>query len=643
MSLIRQVWLLLLLTLALAFAGAFGLSMLSARQYLATQLAMKNHDSAQSLAQTLAGQHGDLPSMAATLDRQFEIGFYEHLRLRTPQGATLLSREAPPMADGVPDWFVDLLSLHPTQGLAPVVADGVSVGSLEVLGHTRFAYRELWRGMLRTLSAFALLAIALGALAHLLLRRIRVPLEATVRQAQALTERRFITVSEPSVPELRNVTRAMNLMVDRLKAMFDEQAGQVEMLRRQANCDPLTGVSNRPHFMSRLKGLLSSEDGVAGGALLLVRISDLQGLNRRLGRVATDAMLREAGHAIIDSATRVGSFEVGRLNGSDFAMLLPEAASLREPAVDVSARLRSLLRESGRERLGGVSAVVGAVRWWHGAPISSLLAAADQALARAEAKGAFAVELDDTGDGVMLGEDSWRSRIEAALTAERAHLVEFPLIDASRAVLLRECPLRLQLDEAAEPLSGAKWLPMARRTQLTARIDLVAAELALRAIARDGIPRSVNLSPHSLKDSALMPQLRGLLDLHRAASPGLWLEVDEAGAFNELRLLRELVSMAHAHGARVGLEHAGAHIAEPGVLLEAGLDFIKLDASVTEGLAHDDARIQHVASSVRMLHGLDLKVYAEGVADAADADALWQCNIDGITGPAAVPADALAA
>jgi len=80
MSLIRQVWLLLLLTLTLAFAGAFGLSMLSARQYLATQLAMKNLDSAQSLAQTLAGQHGDLPTMAATLDRQFEIGFYERLR-----------------------------------------------------------------------------------------------------------------------------------------------------------------------------------------------------------------------------------------------------------------------------------------------------------------------------------------------------------------------------------------------------------------------------------------------------------------------------------------------------------------------------------------------------------------------------------
>jgi EAL domain-containing protein (putative c-di-GMP-specific phosphodiesterase class I) len=34
-----------------------------------------------------------------------------------------------------------------------------------------------------------------------------------------------------------------------------------------------------------------------------------------------------------------------------------------------------------------------------------------------------------------------------------------------------------------------------------------------------------------------------------------------------------------------------------------------------------------------MLHGLSMKAYAEGVAEAADAQALWKLGMDGLTGP----------
>jgi diguanylate cyclase (GGDEF)-like protein len=209
-----------------------------------------------------------------------------------------------------------------------------------LLRDLRLGARMLRKNATVTATAVLSLALALGALAAVAVRRIRLPLQATVQQATALTERRFITISEPVVPELREVTRAMNTMVARLKGMFDEQAAQVEQLRRQANCDALTGLSNRAHFMGRLKVMLGSEDGSAGGAIVLVRLADLQGMNRKLGHPATDRLLQESAAAIVESARRAGSFEVGRLNGSDFAMVLPEVGSLREPAVDVAARLR---------------------------------------------------------------------------------------------------------------------------------------------------------------------------------------------------------------------------------------------------------------------------------------------------------------
>ncbi len=629
MSLIRQVWLLLSVTLVLAFAGAIGVSVNSARHYLQAQLDLKNNDTAQSLALTLSQQHGDPVALELSIASQFDTGSYERIKLVAPGGKTVVEKTAEVHPQAAPAWFVSLLGIQPRPGLAQVSDGWRQLGQLQVSSQSAFADDELWRGSMNTVGVLMLLLVGAGTLAFFGVSRIRKPLERTVEQARAITERRFVTVAEPDVPELRNVTRAMNAMVGRVKSMFDEQANQVEHLRRQALCDQLTGVSNRAHFLGRMKVMLDSEDGVSSGALVLVRLIELQSLNRTLGRAATDRLLQDAAGAMVESARRFASAEVGRLNGSDFAIALPDVDSLREPAVDVAARLRSLLRVHD----GGAHAVVGAVRWWHGAPMSSLLAAADQALARAEGRGPYTVELDDTGDGLVLGEDAWRHRIQGALAERNAQLVEFPLVGRGGELVHHECPLRLRLGEDDALVSAAQWLPMARRAQLTAEVDVLAIELALVAIAQDHAPRSVNVSPASLADPSFSTRVHALVVANAQAAPGLSLELAEAGALRQLHLVRELAEQLHRSGTKVGLEHAGERLGETRGLLEAGLDFVKLDASLVQGLASDDARADHVAGSVRMLHGIGLKVYAEGVVEAEDAAALWQCGVDGLTGP----------
>lgn len=633
MSLIRQVWLLLVMTLAIAFIGAVGVSLSTAREYLETQLSAKNNDTAQALALTLTQQRGDRAAMELMLASQFDTGAYQRIDWLGPDGARVSSHVAQPRASEVPAWFVEGLRIQPATGVAQLSDGWKQLGRLEVVSQVSYAYEQLWRGARVTTGLLALLALLTGSVAWVGVRRIKAPLRAVVGQANALTERRFVTVSEPAVPELRDVTRAMNGMVMRLKSMFDEQAGQVDQLRRRANCDELTGLSNRSHFLGRVRSVVGSEDGPAAGALLLIRLTDLQLLNRQLGHAQTDRLLVAAAAALVDSGARHAQPESGRLNGSDFALLLPDVASLRDAAVDAAARLRNVLREHGAE----TSAVVGAVRWWHGAPVSSLLAAADQALARAEARGAFAVEIDDAGDGLVLGQEAWRQRIDDALNAGRVRLVEFPVVGPDLSEVHLECPLRLQLDEGAEWMPAAQWLPMARRVQQIDRIDLLAVDHALQAIARDGVPRAVNLSPGSVSEPEFLLRLRDVLWRHRESAPGLWLEIAASGALRHLNVLRDLSGLVHARGARLGLEHAGHELADAPALLEAGLDFVKLDGALVDGVAQDAARQAHVSGLVRMLRGIGLQVYAESVSDTGDAQALWRCGVDGITGPV-VPA-----
>lgn len=625
MSLIRHIWLLWATTSALLGLGLAGVTLWQAQGPAAALAQAQVQAQVAGVVNTWQHQavvaKGAAPAWPSPWPEAIR-----GLRLLAEDGRLLAEQGAASAPAEAPAWFASGWDAP----LAPVRQAFVWQGQrfeLEAQAHPGRVAHVLWQAAGPWWLGMGLLLALSAAWVQWLIGRIRRPMQTTLNQARALMERRFTTAVEPETPEWRDITRAMNTTVERLKTMFDEQASQVDALRRLAHCDGLTGLSNRAHFMSRLKVMLNSEDGSSGGALLLVRLCELQRLNRQLGRVATDALLRQASDCLQATAVRWPGHEAGRLNGSDFALVLPDVQTLREPAVDLAARLRTALREQG------VVAVVSAVRWWHGAPMSSLLAAADHALAHAESRGQFAVEIDDAGEGALLGEDAWRSRLDQALAQRHLQLVEYPVVDLNGSVVHRECPLRLWFTPDTALVPAAEWLPRARRAQLTTPIDLMAVELALQAIEADGMSRAVNLCTASLLDSALMPGLRRLLAQYAAVAPGLWLEITEAGAHRQLLLFRELVALAHAHGALVGLEHAGELLSDVGGLLETGLDFVKLDASLIEGLASDAPRTQHVASTVRMLRGISVKVYAEGVSDSADAQVLWDCGLDGITGP----------
>jgi EAL domain-containing protein (putative c-di-GMP-specific phosphodiesterase class I) len=123
------------------------------------------------------------------------------------------------------------------------------------------------------------------------------------------------------------------------------------------------------------------------------------------------------------------------------------------------------------------------------------------------------------------------------------------------------------------------------------------------------------------------------LQAQRDSARLLWLDVPEIAAVDRFQQLQELARQLRSAGARVGLEHAGERLGRIKRLVDAGLDYVKLDASVVRGVAADDGRANHLRGAIAMVHGLSMQAYAEGVADTVDAQRLWELGIDGITGP----------
>jgi len=634
MSMYRQLWLAVITSMLLALGGSLLASMLSARGYLESQLSIKNSDNALALALSLSQSHPDAVSVELAVSALFDSGHYELIRVSDPLGKMIVERTAPLGELDVPAWFVERLPIHAKPGQAQISSGWKQFGTVTLISHSRYAYGALWKSAYEMAAALALAGLIGGFLGSLVLRRLRRPLNAVIAQAVAITERRFVTIDEPAVPELRQLAIAMNATVGRLKAMFEEEAARLETVRREANFDPLTGLANRDHFMARLRQSLDAEDA-AGGVLLLVRLADLAGVNRRLGRAAADDLLRRAGAALGRCAEQRSQGIAARLNGADFAIMLPGESDGRAVS---EALLASLIEVATPFVEDQTAAWISVGKFSHGMELGTLLGRVDAALAGAEMGGGNAVrEAEaDADDELPRTAEQWSQMIHRALDHQWVRLISFPVVELSGRLSHRECPLRLMFDEKGEWLPAGRFLPIAERLRLTPALDLAAVSLGLQELKlQPELPGlAINLSASSVGDAAFRKQLLALLAAQREQASRLWLEVAESGALKHLEMLRELCRGLKALGCRVGLEHFGHQFSQIGLLHDLGLDYLKVDSSFIRGLESNAGNAAFLKGLSGIAHNIGLQVLAEGVATPEELAALAEVGFDGATGPA---------
>ena len=631
MSMYRQLWIALIIGTLLSLAGGLLATTLSARSYMQTQLELKNIDNATVLAQALSQRALEPLELELSIAALFDSGHYDAITLVDPRGKLLVERRGAPGASGAPGWFTALLPIKPAPGTAHIANGWKQVGTLTVISRSQFAYHTLWQSTLQMIAALAFSGLLAGYLATLILRRLKRPLDAVVEQARAIAERRFVTTPESKVPELRQLSVAMNSTVTLLKSLFAEEAERLEAIRREANTDALTGLANRHHFMEQMGEALAVEDG-AHGSLILLRLAQLAELNRQLGHKATDTMLTAIGAHVDAQAQQRGDGFAARLNGSDFALVLRGA----EPHAVAQQLLESVATEIATRSGHEATVYVGIGKIQYGLNLGALLSQVDTALAAAEAQGVSAVreELPLNIAEAPRSADEWARLIERSLEQRWVRTVSFPVADMAGNVVHREAALRLMF--GGEWFPAARFLPIAERLGLTSRLDLVAVSLGLDELAGDSsLPGlAVNLSARSMQDAAFRQRLLELIAARPALAVRLWLEVPESGVFAQLDTFRVFCEALSATGCKLGIEHFGRHFKQIGLLHEMAIDYVKVDGSFVRNIDANGGNQNFLRGLNSIAHKMGLQVYAEGVAEVAELNALDALGFDGATGPA---------
>lgn len=633
MSIYRQFWLAIIGLTVLAFAGSFVVSLYTARAYIEQQLYMKNIDNAASLALVLSQLPDKDPiTVELLVSSQFDTGHYQSIVLTDPNHQVLVERHYTGSETGAPDWFARLFPIEAAAGTALVQDGWKQYGAIKVVSHNRFAYKELWGGVQRLAMWFALAGILAGGLGTALMRLLFRPLNRVVEQAQAIQDRRFITVEEPHTPELRDVVVAMNAMVGRLKSIFAEEAARLDELRRRVNQDPLTNLPNREFFVSWLNDSLSSDTAATEGSLALMRIARLDQLNGELGHRQADRLIQDIAASLATVGEKLGNSLSARLNGSDFALL---ASGAGDPRL-VAEEIRTAMEADVTLKWPQIQEIfhVGVVPYRRGDAIGDILAVADKALAIAEHTGTNAIHAmaADAPKAGNRSSESWRHVLSEALEDGRIRLERYPVLASSEQPLHQESAARMQLDPEGPWLSAGDFMPMALRLKLSSSVDMDVVQIALEHLEQGATEIAVNLSAETIADWNFTDELFTLLARHPDKSKRLWIEVPEYGAFRNFDAFRSFCRRLGPLGCKLGIEHFGEHFGEIARLAELGLDYLKVDSSYVRDIDRNEGNQEFLRGLCRVAHNVGVLVIAEGVMSGEELATLMELGFDGATG-----------
>ncbi len=640
MTLSRQLLLLMTGLFVLMFAGTFVISLDNSRAYLSQQLQSHAQDTATTLALSVSPHlaNQDQAMVQAMVDAIFDRGYYQRISVMDNQDNTRYERSHPVRLDHVPDWFLRLIPLAPPAAEALLMSGWRQAGRLIVVSHPGYAYDELWRNAIQTLGWFAGCAVVSLSLGAVLLGRLLKPLRRIEATAMAICNREYpIQEHLPWTRELRQVVLAMNQMTARVRQLFSEEAAMAEQWHKEAYLDPVTELGNRRHFEARAAHLLNSTEEFSHGALLLLQLHKLQTYNEEHGFAAGDELLRQTA-AILQKACSGVSPLVSRLNGADFAALIPNL-----PSGEVQALAKTILAAAiGELHPAGLTqsvdvAHIGIALCQYGDKLGETLARADQALRMAQQKGPGQFHSLDrlNQSAVQFGTLAWQSHLQQYLTRKALVAHGQPVYSLASPIRTVHYEVLLRAREADGSLTPAgAFLPMAARHSLAMAFDRQVVQLAIRNLL--GQPHAhytlaINLSSRSIGEPAFLTWLDGLIrrtgTAHRLA-----FEIPEYAVLQQTDVVKAFANLLISLNVPLGIDHFGLGLAAFAHLHPLKIRYLKIDGSYIRDIDQHQDHQFFVHAIAATAHEIDITVIAEAVETAAEQQMLHGLGVDAIQG-----------
>ncbi len=439
-------------------------------------------------------------------------------------------------------------------------------------------------------------------------------------------------------PKFASVVEA----VKKLGAFVDDQMKEfknsAELIKTEALKDELTGLPNRNRFIQFFDEQLGSKTSIKFGALAVVRCSVLQEINHAQGYQEGDKYVKDVVDIITHSAGSYDKTGVYRLNGSDFAVVLP-SKTLKE-AEAFAQNLQSKFNEYQRIAQLDSVAYTGLINYKAGIPLGEILALTDTAISIAQTKQTNAWHSQNESDildnaSASYGNQNWRQVIEDVIENRRVALMHQTIQPCNRNTkAYAEVLTRFKTGED-QVLPTASFLAMAEKLDKIAEVDRMIIESTLTIIKEKSLVEQsfgLNITPKTVHDEQFLIWLERRLQKDPQVAARLVFEVSEFGLQQNVKASKKFIDLIHRCGARITVERFGVGLTSFKFFRDLKPDFIKMDGTYTRGIDEDKNNQYFMRMMVDLAHRIGVSVFAEGVETQKEKHVLEKLFIDGTQG-----------
>ena len=403
-----------------------------------------------------------------------------------------------------------------------------------------------------------------------------------------------------------------------------ERTEAEQRARYLADTDPLTGFLNRRSLLAKgQRQIAKAATEKRQVALFLLDLDHFKTVNDIHGHVAGDRVLQVAAERI--SAILPPNATKARLGGDEFvAMLVFEPAArthIDALAAELVAALDNVIAYDGQQiRIGaslGISLASDA-----SVTMETMVRQADIAMYHCKDEGRNRHIWFETGMEMAV---QARNQIETGIRdgMPRGEFVPHfePQVDiASGRLLGFEMLMRWESPEYGM-IAPERFIPVAEESGLIGELSLQVIRHAMEIAKRwdPSIMLAVNISPQQLKDPWFSQKLTKLLVEVGFPASQLEVEITESSLFENLPLVRSIVTSLKNQGVSLSLDDFGTGYSSLSHLRALPFDRIKIDRSFIAAMRGSPDAQAIVVAIVRLGESLAMPITAEGVEDEATA------------------------
>ncbi|WP_240160817.1 GGDEF domain-containing phosphodiesterase [Burkholderia sp. Ax-1719] len=411
--------------------------------------------------------------------------------------------------------------------------------------------------------------------------------------------------------------------------------------------DSATRLPNRELFLERLDlSLARARRSRQPLTVLVIEIDDLQKTREALGPEGADLALEYAGARLRRLAhAQCGDVPMGFIGGDQFALALPgrgdDAPEIAEALIEAFAQgdepEHTPRNASMQTRHGAkVNLNIGTARHPDdGDDAATLVRRAGVAVSEARRAGRgqvcrFARAQEQRATRQLELENALRHAIDA----RELFLLYQPRVSLQTGAIVQSEALLRWRHPVHGLVSPGEFIPIAEEAALIDTIGAWVMNTAcretgqLQRLARTMPKVAVNVSPQQFVNPQFAGQIEAALERAALAPDQLEIEITESMLFADAgRTVRTLQAL-RALGIEVAVDDFGTGYSNLAWLASLPLNRLKIDRSFVAKMAADPRSEALVGAIISMAHALELKVTAEGIETAAQAQRLRELGCD---------------